>query len=493
MKSEVITKFAQKKLNEYQFNKKLVFYQQYAVPYFGVLSLVAHLKSNAINTDVIIADLEQAPITILKNLKPDIIGISVLSTEHNWLIEQTKAIRQVLPKVIILVGGVHAMLYPQEIIEEADVDLVCHSEGEEVLLNILNEFNLPNPDWSKISGLAYKNSNGKFCKTERAGLVPYNDNIREDRGIYYQRYPILATDTVHRFFSSRGCPYKCSFCYVPNLKEIFKGKGSFVRKKSVNSFISEIVEEATKYSIQSIFFYDDLFTANRKWLKEFLQEYKQKVNIPFMCTTYAKLVNEDVAKMLAEAGCQTVSYGIETGNYELRKNILNKNISNEEIIRCGQLLHKYGMKIQTSNMFCLPDETLEDAFNTIEINIKAKTDFAFSALFMPFPDQKITEYCIKNGYLKQGYSLEDMPYSFLTSSVLMLSDKEAIINVHRASFIFIKWPWCYPLLKKFVRYPIFNWLFKGIFLFSTVMRHKEERNISFWAVLKYAWRMRSSF
>ena len=212
-----------------------------------------------------------------------------------------------------------------------------------------------------------------------------------------------------------------------------------------------------------------------------------------MCTTRANVIDEDTVRVLAKAGCHTVSYGIESGNYNSRKNILKKDVTDDQIIRCGHLLHKYGIRAQTTNMFCLPGETLSDAYKTIELNIKAKTNFAFTALFMPFPKSEITEYCIEKGFLKPDYSLKDLPHSFLTSSVLAMSDKNAIINIHRLAFFFVKWPLFYKLLRRLVRFSFLNYSFYLLSILSNFLRHKEERRITLWHAARYAWRLRGSF
>lgn len=476
-------------------NPEIVFYQQYAVPYFGVLSMAAHSKQQGVQSAVIVETLEEDPVATLKELQPKLLGISVMSPEHKWLIQVSQTLRQALPDTIIIVGGVHAIFYPEEILAEAAVDLVCHSEGEEVIGAVLNELNNAAPNWAAIAGLSYKDRDGKICTNERARLVPFNDKIIEERSIYYARYPQLAKDDVHRFFSSRGCPFRCSFCYNANIHDIFKDKGKYVRQKSVDSFIREITAECEQYPIKFIFFYDDLFTFDKQWLQEFLPRYKAQVNLPFWCTTRANLIDAEKASMLAEAGCHTASFGIETGNERIRRQILNKQIRDEEIIRCGRLLHEYGIKTQTANMFCLPDETVADALKTIELNIAAQTDYAFTALFMPFPKTALADYCIRQGLLKPDYALKDLPYSFLTMSVLDIpqKQKEAIKNVHRLAYFFIKWPWLFETGNKIVYVTCLAPLFEAIFLLANVLRHKEERGISWRATLRYAWRLRKSF
>lgn len=470
----------------------IIFYQQYAVPYFGILSLDSHLKQQGLHADVLIHTLEKDPIEALKKIKPGLVGISLMSPEHNWLIQTTAAIRKALPETRIIVGGIHSILYYQEILRDTCADMVCHSEGEKVLVQVIEELNKDVPQLENIPGLAYRDDAGNICINERAELVPFSDEIIEDRDIYFKRYPELIKDSTHRFFSSRGCPYRCSFCYNAVIHDTFKGKGRYVRQKSVDNFIQEILSQTKKYSFSSIYFYDDLFTYNEKWLLSFLERYGKEIKIPFMCTTRANVINETVAQALGEAGCRTVSFGIETGNYDLRSKVLNKYITDEQIVECGRLLKKYGMKIQTTNMFCLPDETLSDAYKTVEINHKAHSDYAFTALFMPFPNTALANYCIEKGYLKKDYSLRDMPYSFLTESVLSLPDKEKIINLHRLAYFFIRWSWLYKLFRRLPEWNALTPLYRLIFVMANFLRHKEERGISFWPAVRYAWRLRKS-
>jgi radical SAM superfamily enzyme YgiQ (UPF0313 family) len=471
----------------------IVFYQQYATPYFGVIALMSYLAYKGLRSDVIIDSLEKDSLQALEELAPGLIGISVLSPEHNWLIGNIRSIKKAMPHVRVVVGGLHAMFYAEEILKDSEADFVCSSEGEEVLYRLIRELEKGTPDFSQIEGLCYRDAAGEIRINERAPLIPFNDDIIESRDAYYERYPDLARDTVHKFFSSRGCPYRCSFCYNANIHDLFKGKGAYIRQKSARNFIEEILSQKEKYSITSIFFYDDLFTFNKKWLKGFLAMYRERVSIPFMCTTRANLIDEDTVRLLAEAGCRTASFGIETGNADIRMNVLNKRITDEEIVKCGTLLSKYGIKVQTANMFCLPTETIHDALKTIDLNIEARTDYAFSALFMPFPKTGLTEFCIRNGLLKPDYGLRDMPYSFLSNSVLKLPNRQAIINVHYMAFFCIRYPWLYRLCKSFLPRPSLRHLYYMIFLFSNLVRHKEERGISWYHAIRYAWRLRKSF
>ena len=471
---------------------KICFIQKEAFPYFGIISLAGYLKEKGIESTVLIANLEKDLNSKLKSIKPDLIGISVLTTEHTWLVKVSRQIKSDFTDIPIIVGGVHAILYPKAILPIPGVDYVCTGEGELTLINLCESMKKAPDDIRAIKGIGYRNGKDMIIN-EGESLLDNISNHVDDREIYYREYPFFRNDELKQFIASRGCPYNCSFCFNEQLRNAFKSKGKYVRMKDPEHFVKEIQVVKESAVMKSIFFADDLFTMNKPWLRRFLPLYKEKINIPYMCTTRANLMDEEIGGLLKDSGCHTVSFGIETGNEKIRQEILQKQITSKEIINCANILKKNGIRIQTSNMFCLPEETLEDALNTVKINIKIKTDFAFSTLFMPFPETNLAKYCIENGYLKKGFTFEDLPKSFLTHSVLTLKGKERIENVQRSSYFLIKYPFLLSPVEKLIRKFKFNRLFYLLLFVSTFFRYKEERQISTFNAMKFLWRFRKSF
>ncbi len=154
----------------------IVFYQQHPVPYFGVLALVSLLEHDGYHADVVITSLEEDPIRRLSEIGCRLIGISVMSPEHSWLRDTTCRIKASMPDSCIIVGGVHAMLYPEEILEETMADLVCTSEGELVLEKVIAELHKDRPDWNRIDGLAFKDSDSVVTNA-KANLMDYSDEV----------------------------------------------------------------------------------------------------------------------------------------------------------------------------------------------------------------------------------------------------------------------------------------------------------------------------
>lgn len=478
---------------------KLLFIQCQPFPYFGIMSLSGYLKNKGIDCQCLIASLEKNLLSSIRKIDPDVIGFSALSTEHKWLTDTTKTVKENFKDKPIIVGGIHAILYGENLIRKNQyIDFVCTGEGEEVLSDLLDAIRRGRTV-NGIPGLLIRDS-GKIVYNERRKTLTLLDSFREDRQIYFSRYPSFVRDSTKQFLLSRGCPFDCSFCYNRILRDILSGgrknpagDTAYFRQKSPDIAVEEIKYVKDKYPFRVAFFADDLFTINIDWLKEFCRKYKHEIGLPFMCITRIDLINEEKARIIKEAGCYAVSIGIETGNETLRNKILNKNLSDENIIKGAKILKDHGIKLQTSNMFCIPGESPEDAFSTIDLNTKIKTDFAFTTILMPFPDTRIAQIAIEDRLLDPGFSFESLPLSFLTNSILNIQNKYILENIQRVAYMCIRFPKMIPLMKKLTRVKFLSNIFLLIFHMGNFLRYKEERRFSLFDSMRYFYRFRKSF
>ena len=224
-----------------------------------------------------------------------------------------------------------------------------------------------------------------------------------------------------------------------------------------------------------ISFIDSTFNLDKKWLLKFLECYRKRIGIPFSVNLRANLVDEEIVKAFAETNCcHTVRVGIETGNEKLRREVLNKNISNNSIYNMAALLEKYKISLLAYIMFGLPDETVADAFETIEMMQKIQPDIIYAMVFLPFPGLNITKYAIKKGYIteKDLLKLGERKYHFY-NSILQQSDINTVMNIHKLHMVLTRFPFLSPFLKKLVRLkpnPIFNFIY-AISAHLNMMRH----------------------
>ena len=196
---------------------------------------------------------------------------------------------------------------------------------------------------------------------------------------------------IRPIITGRGCPYNCSFCFNKAYSELYAG-GVRTRQRSVSRVIEEIKSLRDAHGLKFVLFMDDTFIVNAKWLREFSAQYRAEVGIPWWCQVRADLVNEEKMGLLKDAGCVSVSFGIEAGDEYLRNVILNRKMSDEQILGAAQLIREHGIAFSTNNMLGLPKGGLETDFETLELNIAAGPITPTSSFTNPTPKRNLARW-----------------------------------------------------------------------------------------------------
>lgn len=429
---------------------KALFLQDLFFEYPGTMILSACLKRAGHITDVLIEKRREPILRYIREYSPDLIAFSVMTGPHKWAVEIAGEIKETFPKLLIILGGVHATYFP-ETIESSSIDIICRGEGEEALIELCDRLD-KGEDFSEIRNLWVK-KNGTVIKNELRNLLDLTTLPPDDREIYYLKYPRLAKKTVKNLLTSRGCPYECSFCFNHQLKGMYKGKGNYLRFKAVDQVLREIKLLIDKYPTEKILFSDDTFNINKEWVREFFPRLHRELHIPYSCHVRANLVDEALAKLFSETGCFTVRMAVESGNEGLRMEVLKKRLTNKQLMDAANLLHKYKIKFFTYNMICLPGETVENAFETIYLNIKMRTDFPWCSILMPYSRTEIVSYSINHGYLDPNYDINEVFSSYYVGTVLKSANNKELLNLHRFFNTAILMPWTIPIIKWLIKLP----------------------------------------
>jgi radical SAM superfamily enzyme YgiQ (UPF0313 family) len=365
--------------------------------------LSSYLKSKGFKVNYISESQFKNVIKRLKTNKPDLLGYSTFSYNCSIYIEFDKFQKNIIG-IKSIIGGPGAIFAP-EVFSNTTIDAICVGEGEEALAQYLQS-----------DGIFANNTIINNSKVQYNRLIDLDKMPFPSRDIVYNEEPYLKKKKYAMFLSGRGCPYQCTYCYNHIFNKRFKNCGRVVRKKSVDYFIEEIKKVDSKYNPNLIVMQDDTFIIDKRWLFEFCEKYRKIINKPFGCFIKANLISEDVVKALKEGGCICSAWAIETGNDFLRNKILERNMSKEQIINAADLLRKYGIKQRTSNLIGIPHETYANIQETIELNIRCKPYLALANTLTPYPHLKITDYAIKEGYLKPNYN--NLPNVFSSMSIL---------------------------------------------------------------------------
>ncbi|MBU2473112.1 B12-binding domain-containing radical SAM protein, partial [Patescibacteria group bacterium] len=298
---------------------------------------------------------------------------------------------------IIVLGGPHVHLFPKETINLDNIDFIIKGEGELPFFNLLEALE-KQKELSNINGLVYK-KNGQVINNPVGDFIDNLDEIPfPDRELLpIEKYNSLlgCNRIVTTMFTSRGCPFQCSFCDRPHLGKKF-------RARSAQNVVDEM-EECLKLGIEEILVYDDTFTVDRQRVFDICDEIIKR-GLKFIWDIRARVdtVDKKVLEKLKQAGCQRIHFGVEAGTEKILK-VLNKGIHLEQIERAFDLAKKTDIETLAYFMIGAPTETKEDINKTIEFAKKIKPDYAHITILTPYPATEIYRQALAQGVIKNDY------------------------------------------------------------------------------------------
>lgn len=414
-------------------------------------------------------DVTEKMIAKAKLYKPDLIAFSCLTNLYPWVSKMVEVIKNHM-NVPVIVGGLHPTILPEFVIKNPNIDMICIGEGEEALLELLRSIQSGKTDYS-IKNIWFK-KDGAIIRNPIRPLIQDLDSLPFPDKEIFRKYGCFSNRLY--VMTGRGCPYQCTYCFNSYYRKLLSTDGlSYVRRRSVENVIDELIFFKSKYNLKEIFFYDDIFTINDAWIKKFCRLYKQKVHLPFKILIHPQTVKEEIMKLLADAGCIYVDIGIESGSEELRYKLLKRNMSNQDIINTAKILKKVGIKFCTLNIVGLPTETRELMWKTYELNEKIKPDGTIVSILYPYPKTELADYCLQNNFLGQ----EDYKricngeggYGYKEGSLLKNIELEEAKRLQILIPILTKTPsFLHPLIKKI---PINNFTRILSILFLSIPRN----------------------
>jgi len=423
----------------------------------------------------------KSALRVINEVKPDIIGFSVMTGQHGWAAHTAAVIKRNSNgrNYHILLGGAHPTFAP-EIIERPGIDIICRGEGDGALLDLMNCVD-KDADFSHIPNLWVKLGE-RIVKNELRPPIEDLDSLPfPDRGLFY-RYSYFRNNPNKMVMASRDCSFNCSFCFNERYRELYNMRGTVVKRKSPRNFIDEIKLLKREYANTKVIrFQDDIFTLDRDWLYNFLEIYKREIRLPFVCQIRAGVDNEETVRRLSGAGCACVAFGVETGNEELRRRIFNKKVSDEQIYDTARLLKKHNIKFWTNNIFFFPGRAIDDIWGTIEMNQRIKPDYFVGNIFQPYPGTVLNAELLKAGLIREDYS--DSVKTLYSFPQVNLADKNQEKNIYYFSYLLIKFPWLTPLIKRLIKLSP-NVFFLLIFKLTAGIGYWLRNNLSFLRFLR---------
>ncbi|MBI2082691.1 MAG: B12-binding domain-containing radical SAM protein [Deltaproteobacteria bacterium] len=369
--------------------------------------------------EVLIYDCERSDSTeagyqkFLKEHNPDVIGISIMTPNFHGAHHSAKLARKAVPNAKIICGGTHLTIFPKETLEYSEFDYAFSGEGEGPLVQFLD--NLDSLNEAEIPGFVWRKGDEIIANSDEA----MNENLDV---LPLPAYDLLDLDFYQMpnsdkrlisLYLSRGCPYKCGFCYRnPQLLQ--------VRFKSVDRALEEIGLLVEKYGIKSINFVDETISIKKKWFLEFCEKLAAKNwDLKWQSPTRVTSIDEEIVKAAKKAGCHTFRFGLESGSPRILEKI-DKHINLEATRRAVKLCRQYGIKTVGYFIVGYLDETPETIQETIRFAKALKLSYAAFFPATPMPNTALLYESEARGLVPKDYwrnfvlgkTLEPLPFVY---------------------------------------------------------------------------------
>lgn len=355
----------------------------------------------------------------LEKLNPALIGISLQSTHFQIAKRLTQAIKAQF-KAPVIWGGSHPTIDPQDCIKYTDI--ICTGEGFDALLELSKNV-LQGKPYNNIKNL-WINENGRIIKNEMRPLLKELDflpfasfdnknkiyidagRVELDKNIDYFGFGLTddPLKTIHQTMTSFGCPMNCSFCINALPYDKF-------RRRSVSHVINELAEvKQNNPYLKIVFFWDNIFQINKQWCLEFSEAYREKINLPFFTYTHPLFTDMEILTALRKAGWSITVMGIQSGSYDLRKQLYHRNETNEQVLEAAYKLLKLKSVKGPRKYFRIyydyvknnPLEGKRELKDSLGLILKLPKGFIFQAFNLSFfPNYPITKEFLNKGYISE--------------------------------------------------------------------------------------------
>lgn len=422
---------------------------------YGVLYLAGYLRGKGIKADIFDANTDSTdPLDVVARKRPLAIGLSVLTGPViNEALKISRGAKRRFKDIKIIWGGLHPTLFPKFVLEEDSVDFIIQAEGENALFRLMDGL-LSGREDTAIGNLGHKDK-------DKIVINQVDDNL-----IDLNLSPMPAWDLVNihkyianRFFASRvltmntsrGCPFKCAFCFNQGLPY------QKWRALNADNVFRQLIYLKDNYGINGIQFYEDSFDTDKNRVRDFCNlMISAKLKVSWSHFSNIAYSDEEMLKVEKTANCKYIEYGVESGSDRILK-MINKRQNVSQIKEAFQICKRVGTKSAALFMIGYPSETKEELQETIDLVEGLPAHILIGTIYRPYPGTPLYDYCAKNknfdipatleaqgefyrfSHMKDGaYNMSSVPTEYLLklqrSFYAKFAIKEAILCLREFNF-----------------------------------------------------------
>lgn len=388
---------------------------------------------------------------IIRDFEPDIVGISsTFSMFEKDATEVASLVKKVDKRIIVVLGGVTATIpeiYEPLLLNSDVFDVMVRGEGEHTFGELIRNYDSEThsiKNLSFIKGIAYKTA-GQIITTPERPFISNLDSLPYPALHLLNINKIMANKYYSRWrnkpmnkrslpiFTSRGCPYNCCFCSVHS-------QVGYKYRTYSNEYVIELIKKCVQeYHINHFHFEDDNLTLNVDRAKKLFRDMID-LNITWDTPNgvRADRLDEEMIRLMIASGVTSISIAAESGNENVRMNIIHKNLKSSCIIRAAQMCDKYDLPCIVFFVLGFPGETIENIRESIMFAKDLSKNYGtINMLYIanPLPGTELSEVSKKKGYIKRELSNSDYFTAIRANQASIIEtdefDKKIIFNIIR--------------------------------------------------------------
>ncbi|MEO0649272.1 MAG: radical SAM protein [Planctomycetota bacterium] len=322
----------------------------------------------------------------IERIRPKVVGLSAMTYEAGCMHEVAKLVKQRLPECVVVCGGPHPSVAADDVMQDEAVDIVVRGEGEWTFAEVLDGVEEGRVEWSGCEGIHWRNAAGEVVvEPDRSppadldampfpawDLVPHEKYHKVPRGGVIYAHKEFAT-----MFSSRACPWRCTYCH--------NSYGKTFRERSAENVLAEMRLLVEEYGVREFVFMDDIFNfrpERAKTIARGIIDAGWKIKLTFPNGFRGDILDEELVVLLKQAGMYRCMIAVESAVPRIQK-VMKKNLKIDKVRKIVEFTAKQGVMTHGAFMLGFPTETEEEMRETIEW--AASSSFHTAAFFRVIP------------------------------------------------------------------------------------------------------------
>ncbi|NOY10555.1 MAG: radical SAM protein [Archaeoglobi archaeon] len=368
----------------------------FSTPPLGLAYLASALREADFRVKIVDNMVERLSVhELVKRVRNSfMVGITSTTPTFSSALRLAREMKQALPDVHVVLGGVHVSFTPFSALKSGFVDSVCVGEGERTIVEVAERIE-SGKGLDGVKGIVYRDG-------ERVVFNEGRGHIDDLDSLPFPAYDLLPMDRYRvigrrlNYFpviTSRGCPFGCIYCSTSRFM------GRRFRRRSAGNVVDEIEWLYDEFGARNIAFSDDTFTLDRNRVLEICREIRGRgLDISWSCSSRVDTVDEEMLREMRRAGCEMIYYGVESASEDVLR-FYRKRISLDKVRRAVELTKRHGMLAVCSFILGAPIESRSDMMSTIDLALSLDPDYAQFSILTPYPGTEVYELARENGWL----------------------------------------------------------------------------------------------